>query len=148
MKLLNYLFAIAMIILGIYITISSYLMGGSSTLFPKITGVSLLISSILLLIIISVEKQAVYESKIERAKVIRFIYTIILMIFYTVIIGFIGTFISTVILFIGMALILTEDLQAKPASTYVKLPIIALVIVGIIYSMFKFILNVPLPELL
>lgn len=148
MKLLNYLFAIAMIILGIYITISSYLMGGSSTLFPKITGISLLISSILLLIIISVEKQAVYESKIERAKVIRFIYTIILMIFYTVIIGFIGTFISTVILFIGMALILTEDLKAKPASTYVKLPIIALVIVGIIYSMFKFILNVPLPELL
>lgn len=136
-----------MILLGIYITISSFLMGGTTALFPKIIGISLLIASILLLVFIVREKNIVYENKIDRAKVFRFIYTIILMIIYTILLKFIGTFISTVLLFIGMAVILTEDIKEKAVSNYIKLPVAALVIVGIIYSMFKFILNVPLPEI-
>lgn len=148
MRLLNLIFTILMIILGGYITASSYIMGGTSVLFPKLIGILLTISSILLLIVTIIKKDKLDEvSPVERGKILRFLYTIILMIVYTIIIRFIGTYISTVFLFVGMALILAEDVKGKTPANYVKLSITSFVIVGIIYSIFKFILNVPLPEI-
>lgn len=148
MRLANIIFAISMIILSLYISISSFMMGGSSSTFPLLTGIFLLISSVLLLIVIIIKKEKLDEfSPVDRGKLLKFIYTIILMIIYSIMIRYIGALIASILLFIGMALILNEDIKKNTISNYIRLVILSIVIVGTIYSIFKFLLNVPLPEL-
>ncbi|PIC95375.1 hypothetical protein CSV69_11685 [Sporosarcina sp. P26b] len=149
MKVSNIIFSFSMIGLSIYIFIYSLSLGKDSSLFPIIISVPLFVFSIMLLIITVKGKSIVSANiQVKREKQLKFTFAIVTMVVYTIIINYLGFFLSTIFLFISTVFILSEEPINRSIKSNLLIFITAIIIVGIVYSLFKFMLNVPLPELL
>ncbi|MEV9641071.1 tripartite tricarboxylate transporter TctB family protein [Mammaliicoccus sciuri] len=149
MKASNIIFSLIMIGLSIYIFTYSMSLGKDASLFLIIISIPLFVFSIILLFMTVKEKNIVSEKvQVERRKQFKFVFAIITMILYTLVIEYLGFYLTTILLFISTVFILSEEPIKRSVRSYVVLLFTAAVIVGIVYSLFKFMLNVPLPELL
>lgn len=149
MKMANLLFSIIMIGLSVYMFIYSMSLGKESALFPTMISVPLFVFSVTLLIFILKGKDtSSNKESTDPIKVFKFFYMIITMTLYSICINFIGFYISTVLLFTATALILAVEPWNNSIKDYAVLIVTAIIVVGVVYSLFKLLLGVPLPEVI
>lgn len=148
MRRVDLVFSGLMVLLSVYIFIYSLGLGSEASLFPKLVSIPFFFFSLLLFILTFNNKKLEAILEIEIPKVLRFIYSIIAMILYSLIIEYLGFYISSVLLFVAITLILSNDLSKwKTFKSKLFLLAIALITVAVIYVIFNLFLNVPLPTL-
>lgn len=148
--LANVIFSVSMVVSSIYIFVYSLDLGGTAAIFPKLMSVPFFFFSVASLVLSfkSGRADSTGSSAIQRVKIKKFVNFVLIMLGYTLIIEHVGYYISSVVLFILTALVLTDDDRRwKTTRSKVSLLVTGLVTVGVIYLIFGVFLNVPLPGL-
>jgi|SRR5699024_4235822 len=135
----NFYLAMTFILISIYMFVSAMDMPSNDAQFPIIIAVALfLFSAALLIQTIKTKKD---DSKLELNVLKRICLLLTTMILYTLLINIMGYLISSVLLYISIFLIMG---YRKLITGIIS----ALVVVPVIFVVFKYFLNVPLPEII
>ena len=135
----NFYLSITFILISIYMLVSAMDMPSNDAKFPIIIAVALFLFSVALLIqTIKTKKD---DNKLELNVLKKICLLLATMILYTLLINIIGYLISSLLLYISIFLIMG---YRKLITGIIS----ALIVVPVIFVVFKYFLNVPLPVII